>query len=53
MTKRTKQFDTLKEAKSYEKAEKRAGRKTSIRPHREHMSYRGKNKTFYDVSSED
>ncbi len=53
MGKRTKLFDNLKEAKSYEKAEKKAGRKTNFHPHKEHMSYKGKNKTFYDVSSED
>lgn len=52
MAKRTKQFDNLKEAKAYERAEKKAGKKTNFHPYKVHMSYKGKNKTFYDVSSE-
>jgi len=51
MTKKTKQFDTLKEAKEYEKSEKKRGKQTSLHAHKEHLSYRGHNKTFYDVSS--
>ena len=51
MVRKTKQFDTLKEAKEYVKSERKQGKQTNMGAHKEHLSYRGRNKTFYDVRS--
>jgi hypothetical protein len=51
MSKTTKQFDNIKEAKAYEKSELKLGKTTNFHPYKVRMSYKGKNKTFFDVTS--
>jgi NADH:ubiquinone oxidoreductase subunit D len=49
----TKMFETPKEAKAYMREQKKGDKITHLHAKKEHLSYRGKNKTFYYVTVED
>jgi hypothetical protein len=48
--KTTKMFDNLKEANNYKREQIKLGFTVNIHAHKEHLSYKGKNHTFYDVT---
>lgn len=47
----TKQFDNLKDAKQFQYEQVKQGKQTNLHGYRVKISYAGKNKTFYDVTS--